>query len=91
MRRRSRAPTATPPLGTTGNDTITALAGDDKVLGLAGKDTIDAGKGDDVVCGDGKCPAGSTSADYCSTGEASGDGDDEIGQRAKDATKSDNA
>lgn len=35
--------------GTTGNDTIDALAGDDRLIGSAGNDTVDGGSGTDTA------------------------------------------
>jgi Ca2+-binding RTX toxin-like protein len=66
--------------GTSGNDTInkSGLAGNYEIFGFAGKDTLTGGKGDNIIVGDGHCPPGATSPEYCDTEEVPGDGGDTL-------------
>ena len=69
-------------------------------FGLGGGDSIIADQGDDVVYGDGSCPAGAKTVEYCSTEERASDGGDSIrggdgndtiyGQGGADAITGDN-
>jgi Ca2+-binding RTX toxin-like protein len=65
-------------IGTNSNDLFNAGGGNDIVFGLRGNDNINGGDGNDTLNGDGSCPAGTTSAAYCSTAETGGDGNDNI-------------
>lgn len=67
-------------VGTTGNDTIDkgGVPGNYRIWGLAGKDVLTGGKGDNVLVGDGKCPAGAKTDDYCQIQTIAGDGGDTL-------------
>jgi Ca2+-binding RTX toxin-like protein len=74
------ATTWTVVIGTSGDDTINKAGqpGNYRIYGLAGKDTLTGGEGDSVLIGDGHCPPGSTTDEYCDTGVVPGDGGDTL-------------
>jgi Ca2+-binding RTX toxin-like protein len=74
------AATFTVIIGTSGNDTINKAGqpGNYHIYGLAGRDTLTGGLGDNLVVGDGHCPPGATTDEYCDVAPIPGDAGDTL-------------